>query len=251
MLVLAGSSGRVDTGRAQLLSEHGAVALALRWFGGPGQQPGPYEVPLELFSSAIDVLAEECSRLAVVGLSFGAEAALLIASRDDRIDAVVGFAPSSVVWPGWNGDRWTSHWTAGGVPLPFVPFVPDWQPDAEPPAYVEHYRLSLDADPRAVAEAAIPVEAIRGEVLLVAGTDDQVWPSCEFADRIAERRRSHGLPTAVLRGEGAGHRAILPGEEPAMGGAAMRRGGTEEADRALGAAAWPEIVTILRFAGAR
>ena len=33
VLVLAGSSGRVDLARARLLAQHGAYALALRWFG--------------------------------------------------------------------------------------------------------------------------------------------------------------------------------------------------------------------------
>nr|MDA8207973.1 acyl-CoA thioesterase [Actinomycetota bacterium] len=32
VVVLAGSSGRVDAARAELLSRHGALALAMRWF---------------------------------------------------------------------------------------------------------------------------------------------------------------------------------------------------------------------------
>src|SRR3954469_22450021 len=34
VLVLAGSSGRVDADRARLLARHGAVAMSIRWFGG-------------------------------------------------------------------------------------------------------------------------------------------------------------------------------------------------------------------------
>lgn len=36
VLVLAGSSGRIDSPRAELLASHGAVAESIRWFGGPG-----------------------------------------------------------------------------------------------------------------------------------------------------------------------------------------------------------------------
>src|SRR5215472_9580049 len=78
VLVLAGSSGRIDQARARLLSRHGATALALGWFGGPGQTPDIREVPLELFSEALDLLESlAVRRLAIVGLSKGAEAALL------------------------------------------------------------------------------------------------------------------------------------------------------------------------------
>jgi hypothetical protein len=45
-LVVAGSSGRVDSARAELLARHGAVAESIRWFGGQvrtrgrGKSPG-------------------------------------------------------------------------------------------------------------------------------------------------------------------------------------------------------------------
>jgi hypothetical protein len=40
VIVLAGSSGRVDVTRARLFAAQNAVTLALRWFGGEGQVPG-------------------------------------------------------------------------------------------------------------------------------------------------------------------------------------------------------------------
>lgn len=45
VLVLAGSSARVERDRAALLARHGAVSLSIRWFGGAGQRPAPHEVP--------------------------------------------------------------------------------------------------------------------------------------------------------------------------------------------------------------
>jgi hypothetical protein len=63
VLVLSGSSGRIEVERDRLLADAGATALALRWFGGPGQQPGTFEVPLETFVSALDVLAATCTRV--------------------------------------------------------------------------------------------------------------------------------------------------------------------------------------------
>ncbi len=253
VLVLGGSSGRVDDERARLLAGHGALSMSVRWFGGESQQPAPYEVPLEQLTSCLDALAGEVERLAVVGVSFGAEAALLLATRDPRIAAVVAFAPSSVVWAGVAVDgpggepRQTSHWSSAGAPLPFVPFSETWEPDTDPPAFRGLYATSLAERPDLAAEAAIPVELVDGDVVLVAGGDDQVWPSVDFARSIAARRTDHGLTTTVVVHEDAGHRTVLPGESPVVAGQVMRRGGTPEADAELGRRAWPEVVRALHL----
>ena len=244
VLVIAGSSGALEADRARLLAAHGATALTIRWFGGPGQQPASFEVPLETFTSELDRLSAECDRIAMLGTSFGAEAALLVATLDPRVDVVVACAPTSVVWAGVDEGRQTSHWTWRGEPLSFVPFDEAWEPDADPPAFRGLYESSLAAAPD---EATIPVERITGEVLLIAGEDDRVWPSVLFARQIAARRENAGLATRVATGPGAGHRILLPGEVPAERGRAMARGGTPEADAALGRAAWPYLVDLLRL----
>jgi hypothetical protein len=43
----------------------------------------------------------------------------------------------------------------------------------------------------------------------------------------------------------AGHRVVLPGEQPATGGQRMARGGNDAADRELGELAWPDILRVL------
>jgi dienelactone hydrolase len=142
----------------------------------------------------------------------------------------------------------TSHWTRDGAPLPFVPFAQDWEPDAEdtgPPVYRSLYEQSLAADPAVAERAAIPVEQIRGEVVLVAGADDQLWPSVSFARLIEARRASHGLTTTVVTHPRAGHRVVLPGEDPVSGGQRMARGGTPQADAELGERAWPAVLAAL------
>jgi dienelactone hydrolase len=195
---------------------------------------------------ALDLIAPECNRLALAGTSFGAEAALLVASLDDRVGATVAFAPSAYVWGGYDGDHWTSHWTWRGEPLPYVPFCEDWEPESDPPAYREFYAQSLAvAGAEVVAAATIPAEQILGPVVLVAGGDDQVWPSADFAAAISLRRKAAGLPTSVVMEEAAGHRAVLPGESPVADGQRMQRGGTDAGDRALGAQAWPHVVDAL------
>ena len=244
-LVVAGSSGRVDAARAKLLGEHGALAESFRWFGGPGQHDGPWEIPLEMFVDRVALLKQECDRVIVLGLSFGAEAALLTGALSDDVDAVVAFAPSDVVWAGITAaGRVTSHWTLGGEPLAFVPFDDRWEPVGDPPAYADLYRQSRQRFATEAAAAVIPVERIR-QVVLVAGGDDQVWPSVDHVEAIRRRREQHGLATVVVTEPLAGHRALLPGEPVVVAGANMRRGGTEEADRLLGSASWAEIQRLL------
>jgi uncharacterized protein len=244
-LVLAGSRGLADEPRARLLAEHGALAESIQWFGGPGQNAGPWEIPVETFQARVSKLAEDCDRIILVGLSFGAEAALVTASHDPQVSAVVAFSPSDVVWPCVTPDgRQASHWTLDGAAVPFVPFAEDWRPDADPPSYRSLYLRSRELDPAAVRAATIAVERIPA-VVLVAGGDDLVWPAGLHAELIARRRGRHHLPTTVITEAAAGHRAVLPGEPVVTAGMRMQRGGTEAANRRLGASAWAAIRGLL------
>ena len=253
MLVLTGSSGRVDVERARLLARHGALAVALRWFGGEGQPPGICEVPLETFASAVDWLeGEGARRIGVVAISKGAEAALLLACRDPRVRAVVAISPSSVAWanvgPGLDGRAYPyrSSWTWRGAPLPFVPYDESWEPDTkEPVAYRSLYERSLLAFPEARSTAAIPIEDSDADILLVAGGDDAVWPSVAFAEELAVRRHQAGRSVRVVVEPGAGHRPVFPGEQPPEPSNSLARGGDPAADARLGHAAWPDLLACL------
>ncbi|HEY6933003.1 MAG TPA: acyl-CoA thioester hydrolase/BAAT C-terminal domain-containing protein [Marmoricola sp.] len=236
----------MDSPRAELLASKGVVAESIQWFGGPGQHHGPWEVPLELFIERVAGLADVCERVVVIGTSFGAEAALLTGAYSTDVAAVVACAPTDVVWAGVRGDgSVTSHWTLDGLPLPYVPFDESWASDDDIPAFVGLYESSRKRFPERLDAAAIPVERI-GHLVLVAGGDDQVWPALPMAGSISARREAHGLSTVLVTDPEAGHRTVLPGEPVVGGGVRMRRGGTDTADRRLGAAAWPHIEILLQ-----
>jgi uncharacterized protein len=250
-LVLSGSSGRVETERATVLAGVGATTLTYRWFGSPGQPPGIWELPLESFDWAVDRLASQCDRVVLVGASKSAEAFLLYAADDPRVDAVVAVSPSHVVWanvaPGPDGSLRPQHssWSRARRPVPFVPYDDDVVVTGSPPSYEPLYRASLATHEDRAAAATIPVERFFGDVLLIAGGDDQLWPSVDSARRIEARRAAYDLPTTLVTHPDAGHRVILPGETVTRGGAPMARGGTEAADRALGLLAWPEVRRVM------
>ncbi|KDN81104.1 acyl-CoA thioester hydrolase/BAAT C-terminal domain-containing protein [Kitasatospora cheerisanensis] len=255
VVVLSGSSGRVERERARLLGRAGVTALTIRWFGGPGQPPGVCEVPLETFTAAVDLLRENgARRIGMLGTSKGAEAAMLTAVHDPRVDAVVALAPTSLVWsnvgPGRDGaDRpLRSSWTWQGRPLPFVPIDETWrpgEPEGRPVAIRGWYEQSRRTSAEAVPAAEIPVEATRAELLLIAGGADAMWPALPFAEQLAARRRAAGLGVRLVERPDAGHRIRLPGESPAPESAQFDYGGTPEADALLGAAAWPHVVQVL------
>lgn len=251
VLVIAGSSGRLDAGRADLLARYGATSLALRWFGGEGQPEVPCEVRLETFMEALDLLAHECDRLAILGLSYGAEAALLTASFDQRVDAVVALAPTDVAWEGYHrhdDDPRRSKWTYRGDPIPFVPIDRTWEPPSSVTAFVELYERSRAvAGADAVEAAMIPVERIAGDVVLVVGGDDKVWSSSAAARHISARRDRAGLGTVIIEDHGAGHPVVLPGEVSPDLKRPYQVGGDEAGPERLGALAWPVIKRVLRL----
>ncbi|MER6159703.1 acyl-CoA thioester hydrolase/BAAT C-terminal domain-containing protein [Streptomyces sp. NPDC001868] len=272
VLVLAGSSGRVERERARLLARQGMTALAIRWFGGPGQPPGICEVPLETFTAAVGLLrAHGAARVGILGVSKGAEAALLTAVRDPRVDVVVALSPTSLVWcnigPGLDGEHrpYRSSWTWRGRPLPFVPLDDSWTPatptnsassatsatsaksgDSGPVAVRGWYECSERTFAELLPAAEIPVDRARADLLLMAGGDDAMWPSLPSAERLAERRRAAGAPVRLIAHPDAGHRPRLPGESPAPASPRFRHGGTPEADALLGATAWPHVLDALR-----
>ncbi len=244
VLVLAGSSGRVDVVRARSFAQLGAVALAQRWFGGSGQASGICEIPVEEFVRGVDLLVEVgASRVVVVGVSKGAEGALHLSVVDDRVDGVVALSPSSVSWAnvgaGLDGQLTParSSWSWCGEPLPFVPYDPGWVDPDPPVSYRALYESSLVVFADRVAEASIPVERARAKIVAVAGSDDQMWPSLLFAQHLEARRG--GVEFELIVGKDAGHRITFPGETSAPDRAALYAyGGLQAADEALGAVAW-------------
>ncbi|QMU80578.1 acyl-CoA thioesterase [Streptacidiphilus sp. PB12-B1b] len=261
VLVLHGSYGAGTLRRCRVLARAGLMALGMRWYGGPGQPPGICEVPLETFSRGLDLLrAEGATRLGVLGLSKGSEAALWLSVLDRRTEAVVALSPPSVSWanmgPGADGlsHPWRSSWTWRGEPLPFVP-LDDTSAPGEPAgglvSLLGWYEHSLRLQSGPSRAAAIPLERTAAEVVLVAGGDDRTWPSLPAAHALRERRAASGLPTVVVERPLAGHRPRLPGEPPATPSTHLDYGGTDAEDAALGAAAWPHLLAALVGGGQR
>jgi len=106
-----------------------------------------------------------------------------------------------------------------------------------------------DPDPR------IPVERIRGPVLLVAGAADQVWNSAYAVSAVGERRDEHGGQTEGLTFPEAGHglTVAVPNlpfpTEATLQGLTLVSGGTRQADALARNAAWARLLALLDRVG--
>ncbi len=229
VILLAGSDGgfgRQDS-VAAVLAKEGYAALVVAYFGIEGLPPELDRIPLEYFASAVKYLRAHpkvnSKKIAAVGYSKGGEAVLLLASRMPEIRAVVASVPSSVVFQGiGKGFPKISSWGEHGQPLPFVPYAP-WDRSMD---LREIYTLSLRQE-EAVREAAIPVERIRGPVLLLSGRDDKIWPSTEMCEAIVARLKSQRFRHFYehVAYDNAGHGISYVRDN------VTRLGGTEEGNR--------------------
>ena len=252
LLVLGGSEGGLRGAQpaARRLSEHGYGTLGLAYFDAPGLPAALKEVPLEGVEAAVDWLRAQPGLakrpIAVFGVSKGGELALLLASRDPRLCAVVAGVPSNVVWAGIDMKNpavpvTTASWSWQGKPLAFVPYA-----DGPFRGVRDLYERSLV---KAAPEAAIPVEKIRGPVLLISGKADQLWPSTPMADAVMARldARHFVWPHSHLAYDNAGHASVgppLPADSPNLK-ALAGLGGTPEGNNAARADGWPRIAAFL------
>jgi dienelactone hydrolase len=252
VLVLGGSEGGLQGSGplARKLAEHGFGALALSYFGGTGQPQALENIPLETLEAGVDWVRSQPGlagrRLVVLGVSKGGEAALLLASRDPRLCAVVAGVPSSVVWAGIDMAHpmvpvTVSSWTLGGKSLAFVPY-------AEGPfrGVRDLYERSLV---KAAPEAAIPVEKVKGPILLISGKSDQLWPSTPMSETVMARLQAKHFAYAHthLAYDNAGHAAFgppLPADSPNLPRLAGL-GGTAAGNQAARADNWPKTLAFL------
>ncbi|MEA3010305.1 MAG: uncharacterized protein QOJ91_1997 [Sphingomonadales bacterium] len=253
ILLLGGSEGGLSrSGRslAVALQADGFAVLQLSYYRAPGQPPNLELIPLEYFSTALSWLQGRAevdpARIAVVGVSKGAEAALLVGSRDPRVKAVVAGAPSSVAWQGSSFDStraFDSSWSQGGRPVDHLSFGRwRWWTDMRP-ALIE----ALATLPRHPG-AAIPVERISGPVLLVCGESDRLWPSCPMSRQIAVRAKQRGGPAVTLLAyPGAGHGAFGLAFRKADPGYERLKGESLANNKAR-AQGWPLVLAFLRQA---
>ena len=208
-------------------------------------------IPLETFSRALDWLRAQPrvdpTRLGVVGVSKGAEAALMVAARHRELKVVVVGVPSSVAWAGINADGPESQlsWTEGDRPVPFMPYgwTGRWK------GIRAFYEDGLAANAATHPDAVIPVERINGPLFMVCGEADTLWPSCPMARAVQSRLAANHFrhPVTLLAYADAGHAVFGPPVAKANPHYASLAslGGTADGNEAAREDNWPRAVAAL------
>src|SRR5271154_5840606 len=273
VIVLSGSGGGFDVDKAAVLSRHGFATLALAYFGIAALPAWLHRIPLEYFKAALTWLHAQpeidARRNGILGVSRGAELALLLgATLPQQIRAIVAYTPSSVAWAASGRDKTSGElipcWTWRGKPVPFAPlplrgFM--WRSAfpvlalKRPVMFRNLFRAGL-RNREAVDRAAIPVENIRGPLLLISGGDDHLWPATEMSEAIIARLKRHGSTDAAeqLLFAPAGHMLRYPplpvparhSRNKHLRGARFSFGGTPEADAEAQEQAWRRSIAFLR-----
>jgi dienelactone hydrolase len=105
----------------------------------------------------------------------------------------------------------------------------------------------------------IPVERIKGPILLISGEDDDLWPSARFAEIAMHRLRHarHPFPVNHLRYAHAGHTIAVPyvpvtrlAAPHPVSGSEIAFGGTPEGCAKANEESWPEVLAFLKSATA-
>src|SRR5581483_4564279 len=129
-------------------------------------------------------------------------------------------------------------------------------PTAPPPGPMSLrplFEMAL-ADPARWAGAEIPVERMRGPILLVSGEEDAMWPSTPMGELVERRasERAGAHPVTHLHYADAGHTGAgvpdFPGETEVhhpLTGATYALGGTAEANAKARADSWPRVIEFL------
>jgi dipeptidyl aminopeptidase/acylaminoacyl peptidase len=174
----------------------GYAFLALGYFGASGTPDSLDRISLEKIHKAIMAATEnqkiDKNRIALIGGSKGAELALLLASYYSSITCVIAIVPSHVAFPGLTSHLSTSSWTYQGKEIPYVPV----SEETIPALIKRDLRSAFDImlkDKAAVEKALIPVEKIKGPVLLISATNDEMWGSTPMSEAIIERLKTNNF----------------------------------------------------------
>ncbi len=192
---------------AERFADYGITGLSVSLFGAPGLPDSPDQIPVDMFIPAAEYLrnVKHIDRISVYGQSMGSIFAVLAAQYIGGFENLIMVSPTHVPFEGTHKDKKTmtgrSVATWQGVDVPFV--KADFakvkatkyytHPDAKCKvlgmwiAYHDAYQYEI-----AVEKARLSVEKSGARVLLIAGDEDEAWPSEYSVRRIESDLKAAG-----------------------------------------------------------
>ncbi len=224
VLALGGSGGG-HSRQPSLTASHGIPTLSLAYFGEPGLPPRLKDIPLEYFEKALQWLSTQPGvnpqRIAVVGVSRGAEVALLLAADfPDLVHGAVACTTASHVLGAYPPPASGPAWTLDGKPVPF---------------------------------GLLPVDRITAPTLITGGGQDQIIDSGPATKELVDFAHAHGRTNVTGRiypnaGHGVGCRQPnlpAPAELEVSPHTFLSLGGTSAANSEAAVSTWPNLLRFL------
>lgn len=214
VICYGGSEGSPNFEEAQRLAEEGYETLAVFLFGMKHQPKTLVRVPLEQFEDVLNYVDENIpgnGPITVLGASKGAEYALNLAGKYDRISNLILKAPSAYNFSGLDFDNYGSSWTWEHKELPYIDIKKSSFPNfiknvlipmivKSPVQFKETYSTAIDKDFESYTKL-IPVKELKTNILLIAGEDDKMWDSAGMANIIKLQNDN----VKIAKYKGAGH----------------------------------------------
>lgn len=203
MLVLGGGGVpyQLTVDEARAFADNGITSLALGYFDVPEAPKTISDIPIEYVEKAVHSLkTEEYDKIVAIGISKGAELALVSASLIPDISGVIALSPPAKVYMGL-GKRisWQnrSSWTYRGRELPYAYTKPNMLKvfmkslrHQEPTLRDVYIKASAESDD----SSDIRCDDIQGPILLVSADYDSMWPSRQSCVTIKKRLEDNGFP---------------------------------------------------------
>jgi hypothetical protein len=223
IILLGGSNGGIPFTDSEETVQHfldiGYSVLCLAYFAYEGLPPTLQCIPLEYFENVIKWLSKQpntvIDNFSIMGFSKGAELTLLLASLYSQLTKIAAIVPSNVVWQGipihprfnekhklvWDKQyknneplpKLSSSWSYLGTDIPFVPF-PHFSILDIFSRFTLHFRgmyLRGLKNKKALAYSTIPIEKANGDILLISGVNDTMWPSTIMSNQAIKRLQEH------------------------------------------------------------
>lgn len=212
----SGSNLAINSVIAAPLAAHGFNVLAVAYFGEKGLPSRLSRIPLEYFESVITWLGNNPftagKGIQILGMSKGAELALLLASRYPTITRVAAWAPHAYCFQGIAYKN-ESSWTYRGEDLPYIRLKNRWaiadmlncmiknKPFGLTPTYRKAVTEAKNKD-----AARIKVEEAHADLMLFTSTDCGMWNtydgSCEIIEKLRNCNYPYGFDMVVYQDAG-------------------------------------------------